>query len=109
MHVLLLFCYLEHGGASLFEEGRGGLGGFRVQGSGFKVHLGGSGSKRWAEGFLGVWMLPCIRKHRVRKEARNASKRRFRLLKGSWDLISKVLSTLSGVISTYKYSYVIYL
>ena len=30
------------------------------------------------------------------------------LLGGSWDLVSKVVSTLIGVISTYKYSYLIY-
>ena len=27
------------------------------------------------------------------------------LLGGSWDLVSKVISTLIGVISSYKYSY----
>ena len=27
------------------------------------------------------------------------------LLGGSWDLVSTVISTLTGVISTYKYSY----
>ena len=30
------------------------------------------------------------------------------LLGGSWDLVSKVISTLSGVISNYKYSYLNY-
>ena len=30
------------------------------------------------------------------------------LLGGSWDLVSKVKSTLIGVISSYKYSYLIY-
>ena len=30
------------------------------------------------------------------------------VLGGSWDLVSKVISTLIGVISTYKYSYLIY-
>ena len=30
------------------------------------------------------------------------------LLGGSWDLVSKVISTLIGVISNYKYSYLIY-
>ena len=29
----------------------------------------------------------------------------FGLLGGSWDLVSKVISTLIGVISNYKYSY----
>ena len=27
------------------------------------------------------------------------------LLGGSWDLVSRVISTLTGVISSYKYSY----
>ena len=30
------------------------------------------------------------------------------LLRGSWDLVSKGISTLSGVISNYKYSYLSY-
>ena len=30
------------------------------------------------------------------------------LLGGSWDLVSMVISTLSGVISNYKYSYLNY-
>ena len=30
------------------------------------------------------------------------------LLRGSWDLVSKVISTLSAVISNYKYSYLSY-
>ena len=30
------------------------------------------------------------------------------LLGGSWDLVSKVISPLIGVISNYKYSYLIY-
>ena len=30
------------------------------------------------------------------------------ILGGSWDLVSKVISTLSGVISNYKYGYLIY-
>ena len=30
------------------------------------------------------------------------------VLGGSWDLVSMVISTLSGVISTYKYSYLNY-
>ena len=30
------------------------------------------------------------------------------LLEGSWDLVSTVISTLSGVISNYKYSYLNY-
>ena len=30
------------------------------------------------------------------------------LLRGSWDLVSEVISTLSGVISNYKYSYLSY-
>ena len=30
------------------------------------------------------------------------------LLKGSWDLVSKVISTLIGVISSYKYIYLTY-
>ena len=30
------------------------------------------------------------------------------LLGGSWDLVSKVISTLIGVISNYKYSYLVY-
>ena len=30
------------------------------------------------------------------------------LLGGSWDLVSTVISTLSGVISNYKYSYLNY-
>ena len=30
------------------------------------------------------------------------------LLKGSWDLVSKVISTPIGVISTYNYSYLTY-
>ena len=30
------------------------------------------------------------------------------MLGGSWDLVSKVISTLIGVISRYKYSYLIY-
>ena len=30
------------------------------------------------------------------------------ILGGSWDLVSKVLSTLIGVISSYKYNYLIY-
>ena len=30
------------------------------------------------------------------------------LLGGSWDLVSKVISTLIGVKSSYKYSYLIY-
>ena len=30
------------------------------------------------------------------------------LLGGSWDLVSKVISALIGVISSYKYSYPIY-
>ena len=30
------------------------------------------------------------------------------VLGGSWDLVSKVISTLIGVISNYKYSYLIY-
>ena len=33
---------------------------------------------------------------------------RFVLLGGSWDLVSTVISTLSGVISNYKYSYLNY-
>ena len=31
-----------------------------------------------------------------------------RLLGGSWDLVSMVISTLTGVISSYKYSYLNY-
>ena len=31
--------------------------------------------------------------------------RSYILLGGSWDLVSKVISTLIGVISSYKYSY----
>ena len=31
-----------------------------------------------------------------------------RVLGGSWDLVSKVISPLIGVISNYKYSYLIY-
>ena len=30
------------------------------------------------------------------------------LLGGSWDLVSTVISTLTGVITSYKYSYLIY-
>ena len=30
------------------------------------------------------------------------------LLRGSWDLVSKVISPLIGVIGNYKYSYLIY-
>ena len=30
------------------------------------------------------------------------------LLEGSWDLVSKVISTLNGVMSNYKYSYLVY-
>ena len=30
------------------------------------------------------------------------------ILGGSWDLVSAVISTLSGVISNYKYSYLNY-
>ena len=30
------------------------------------------------------------------------------LLGGSWDLVSKVISTINGVISNYKYSYLNY-
>ena len=30
------------------------------------------------------------------------------LLAGSWDLVSRVISTLSGVISKYSYSYLNY-
>ena len=93
--------YLRRGG-----EGWGALG-FRVQD--LRFIWGGVGFETLGGGIscgLDASMYP---ENRVRKEARNASKRRFRLLKGSWDLVSKVLSTLSGVISTYKYSYVIYL
>ena len=32
----------------------------------------------------------------------------LRVLGGSWDLVSTVISTLSGVISNYKYSYLNY-
>ena len=30
------------------------------------------------------------------------------ILGGSWDLLSRVISTLTGVTSNYKYSYLIY-
>ena len=36
------------------------------------------------------------------------SEKAKRVLGGSWDLVSKVISTLRGVISNYKYSYLSY-
>ena len=36
------------------------------------------------------------------------SARAWGLLGGSWDLVSTVISTLSGVISSYKYCYLNY-
>ena len=46
------------------------------------------------------WWLPKI------TPTRNPSKPT--LLGGSWDLVSKVISTINGVISRYKYSYLNY-
>ena len=38
----------------------------------------------------------------------SSNRKSEQVLGGSWDLVSKVTSTLSGVISNYTYSYLIY-
>ena len=43
-----------------------------------------------------------------RERALREQVRRETVLGGSWDLVSTVISTLSGVISNYKYSYLNY-
>ena len=48
------------------------------------------GKRVWALGFMGSCMDPS------------------EVLGGSWDLASKVISPLVGVISNYKYSYLVY-
>ena len=56
------------------------------------------------EGFLEAWVAVCD----CMAESMGLGFNIPGVLGGSWDLVSKVIRTLIGVISTYKYSYLIY-